>query len=258
MGQIQGQVMNPAINGSWFIVTGASGSIGREVVKGLAGRGIGIIMACRNLSKGEAVMKSVLADVPDARLRLEMLDLSSSESIHSFVKRIANDNISGIFNNAGAIFRDFGLTPEGRERTFAVNYYGPVELTEALLPMLKPGSSIVNMVSVTARISSLSDADFIPEKKRFGQLKTYGKAKLALLRYSRELAGRRPDLHVNVADPGVVNSNMISMGRWFDPLADVLFRPFCKSPAKGAVPAINAILYEGSLRYFSGTSSRPM
>lgn len=100
--------MNPAINGSWFIVTGASGSIGREVVKGLAGRGIGIIMACRNLSKGEAVMKSVLADVPDARLRLEMLDLSSSESIHSFVKRIANDNISGIFNNAGAIFRDFG------------------------------------------------------------------------------------------------------------------------------------------------------
>ena len=250
--------MNPVNNDGWFIVTGASGSIGREVVKGLALRGVNVIMACRNLSKGGAVMQSVLADVPEASLRLEMLDLSSSDSIRNFSERIANDNISGIFNNAGAIFRDFAVTPEGRERTFAVNYFGPVELTEALLPMLKPGCSVVNMVSVTARISSLSDADFIPDRKRFGQLKTYGKAKLALLRYSRELAARRPDLHVNVADPGVVNSNMISMGRWFDPIADAIFRPFCKSPEKGAIPALNAIFHNGSLRYFSGNSSRKM
>ena len=36
------------------------------------------------------------------------------------------------------------------------------------------------------------------------------------------------------------------MHRWFDPLADVLFRPFCKSPEKGAIPAVNALLYKST------------
>ena len=167
-------------------------------------------------------------------------------------------SISGLLNNAGSIFRDYALTPEGRERTFAVNYYGPKELTEAILPMLLPGGIVVNTISITAFISSLSDADFQPDPKRFGQLRTYGKAKLALLRYTRELAAGHPDLIVNATDPGIVNSNMIAMGRWFDPLADVIFRPFCKSPAKGAIPAINAITSGLSGRYFHGNVSRAL
>lgn len=246
------------MNPGRFIVTGASGSIGREVVKGLAERGVPVLMACRNQKKGNAVMESILSEVPGADLQLGMVDLSSTASIREFAGSLGEIEISGLFNNAGAIFRDFALTPEGVERTFAVNYFGPVTLTEELLPRLREGSVIVNMVSVTARISSLSAEDFRPDRKRFGQLKTYGKAKLALLRYSRELAGRRPDLIVNVADPGVVNSNMISMGRWFDPLADVIFRPFCKSPQKGAIPALNAIFSDRRMRYFSGNSSREM
>ncbi|MGM9741106.1 MAG: SDR family NAD(P)-dependent oxidoreductase [Candidatus Cryptobacteroides sp.] len=255
MEQVQGQNIVPS---GWFIVTGASGSVGCEVVKGLAGRGYSVILACRSLERGRKAMADVLKEVPAARLRVELLDVSSPVSINDFVSRVSDLEIAGILNNAGAIFRDYALTPEGRERTFAVNYFGPKELTEALLPLLRPGSIVVNTISITAFISRLCDADLQPDASRFGQLRTYGKAKLALLRYTRELAEKRPDLIVNATDPGVVNSNMITMGRWFDPIADVIFRPFCKSPAKGAIPAINAITSGLSGRYFSGNGSRAL
>ncbi|MGN1233410.1 MAG: SDR family NAD(P)-dependent oxidoreductase [Candidatus Cryptobacteroides sp.] len=255
MEQVQGQNIVPS---GWFIVTGASGSVGCEVVKGLAGKGYAVILACRSLERGRRAMADVLKEVPAARLRVELLDVSSPVSINDFVSRISELEISGLLNNAGAIFRDYALTPEGRERTFAVNYFGPKELAEALLPLLHPGGIVVNTISITAFISRLCDADFRPDARRFGQLRTYGKAKLALLRYTRELAERRPDLIVNATDPGVVNSNMITMGRWFDPIADAIFRPFCKSPAKGAIPAINAITSGLSGRYFSGNGSRAL
>ena len=255
MGQVQGQNIVPS---GWFIVTGASGSIGCEVVKGLAAKGYSVILACRNMDRGRRAADQVLNEVPDAKLRIEALDVSSPDSIRNFVSGLGDLEISGLLNNAGSIFRDYALTPDGRERTFAVNYFGPMELAEALLPHLGPGGIIVNTISVTAFVSRLCEADFHPDAKRFGQLRTYGKAKLALLRYTRELAERRPDLIVNATDPGVVNSNMITMGRWFDPIADVIFRPFCKSPAKGAIPAVNAITSGLSGRYFHGNVSRTL
>ena len=242
MGQNKSQAVE--VPSGWFIVTGANGSIGSEVVKGLAARGYSVIMACRNAEKGRAAAAKVLDEYPDANLRVSVLDVTSGESI------------SGILNNAGAKFPEFGLTAEGVERTFAINYFGPKALTEALLPHLESGSAVVNTISLTAFLSRLSEKDFRPDRSRFGQLRTYGKSKLAMLQYTRELAVRRPDLRINATDPGIVDSNMITMGRWFDPLADLLFRPICKTPSQGAIPAINAITSPATARYFSGRGSR--
>ena len=112
MGQVQGQNIVPS---GWFIVTGASGSVGGEVVKGLAARGYAVILACRNPERGRRTADAVLREVPGARLRIELLDLSSSSSIRDFVSRIGGLEISGLLNNAGSIFRDYALTPEGRD-----------------------------------------------------------------------------------------------------------------------------------------------
>lgn len=256
MEQNQGQAV--AVPSGWFIVTGANGSIGCEVAKGLVARGYSVIMACRNEQKGREAASKVMNEYPDARLRVSLLDVTSGESIASFVASLEGEEICGILNNAGAKFPSFGLTAEGVERTFAINYFGPKALTEALLPHLAPGSAVVNTISVTAFLSRLSDADFRPEPGRFGQLRTYGKSKLAMLRYTRELAARRPDLRVNATDPGIVNSNMITMGRWYDHLADLVFRPLCKTPAQGAIPALNAITSPSTGRYFSGKRSRAL
>ena len=46
---------------------------------------------------------------------------------------------------------------------------------------------------------------------------------------------------VNLCDPGVVDTGIIAMDRWFDPLADIFFRPFIRSVANGARPALRAL-----------------
>lgn len=49
---------------------------------------------------------------------------------------------------------------------------------------------------------------------------------------------------VNAADPGIVSTNIITMHMWFDPLTDILFRPFIRTPKKGAETAVHLLLNE--------------
>ena len=59
-----------------------------------------------------------------------------------------------------------------------------------------------------------------------------------------------------MTDPGVVNSRMLHMDRWFDPLADAIFRPFCKSAEGGATPAINAVTTDCTMQLFRGNKHK--
>ncbi|MBQ7823667.1 MAG: oxidoreductase, partial [Bacteroidaceae bacterium] len=56
---------------------------------------------------------------------------------------------------------------------------------------------------------------------------------------------------VNAADPGIVNTKMITMEQWFDPLTDILFRPFIKTAEQGAATAVHLALSD-SLNLVSG------
>lgn len=241
--------------GNRTIVTGASGAMGEAAVRALARDGRSVVMACRNLEKAEAVRSRILADLPGADISIGRLDLSSLDSVRAFADNLGQEPVSGLFNNAGVISRGYSLTGDGLENTFAVNYFGPFLLTRLLLPLMDPEASIVNMISLTCRYVSVTEKSLRPSADEFSQLGTYARSKLALLRFSRELARRHPGLHINLADPGIVNSNMIDLGHWFDPLADILFRPFCKSPERGVQPALSALASNGRNRYFVGRKS---
>ena len=233
-------------------MTGASGAMGSAATRYLAGKGFHVVMACRNLEKAEAVRKEILSDIPDAEIESRQLDLSSLDSVREFAKGMEGVRISALLNNAGVISRGYSLTRDGLENTFAVNYFGTVLLTRLLLPSFVPEANVVNTVSLTCRFVNITEKSLRPEEGDFSRLGTYARSKLALLHFSQELARRNPALKVNVSDPGIVNSNMISMGKWFDPLADILFRPFCKSPENGVRPALSALLSEMSGKYFVG------
>lgn len=241
-----------------IIITGATGGIGAAAARALAAQGRSVVMACRNPGKAEALRQEILARTPHARIETLPLDLSSLASVRAFAEALGPEPVGALFNNAGVISRGYALTPDGLENTFCINYFAPFLLTNLLLDRLQPGSRVVNMVSLTCRFVKITEASLRPAAKDFSQLGTYARSKLALLHFSQELARRRPDLLVNVADPGIVNSGIISMGRWYDPLADVLFRPFIKSPEKGAVPPLAALAADGGGRYFSGNRSRPI
>lgn len=252
------------------IVTGATGSIGHAAVKSLLKNDLPVIMACRNIKKANSQRDILIKEFPNSEINVLELDLNSLSSIKAFTENIKNQGfkVNRLLNNAGIICRDFSINEDGFETTVAVNYLGPLYLTKLMIPLMDEDFNVVNTVSVTRGVSKLDRHFFDLDKKRFSQLGTYGKAKYALFLSSLTLAEKIKNGKVNLTDPGVVDSNMISMHRWFDPLADVLFRPFCKSPDKGAIPAVNALLMttdnrqqtadfiRNEVRLFSGNKSK--
>ena len=44
------------------------------------------------------------------------------------------------------------------------------------------------------------------------------------------------------ADPGIVSTDIITMHQWFDPLTDIFFRPFIRTPMQGASTAVGLLL----------------
>lgn len=253
---------------SKIIVTGATGSIGLAAVRSLLAKDLPVIMACRNTKKADTQRDALIKEFPHSEIDVLELDLNSLPSIKSFADNVKGQGfrVNKLLNNAGVICRDFAVNDDGFETTVAVNYIGPLYLTKLMMPLMDDDFSVVNTVSVTRGVSKLDKNFFELDKTRFSQLGTYGKAKYALFLSSLTLSEKIEKGKVNLTDPGVVDSNMISMHRWFDPIADVLFRPFCKSPEKGAVPAINALMAsENSLqttgsahdvRLFSGNKNK--
>ena len=245
------ETMKPRI-----IITGASGAMGAAATEALAAQGRPVLMAVRNPAKAAAVRDAILARVPQADLEIAELDLASQASVRLFASGIAPGSVAALFNNAGVISRQYQKTEEGFENTFAVNYFGPWLLTQLLLPKLAPGTPIVNMVSLTCKLVDVDVASLRPGPADFSQLRTYARSKRALLSFTLELARRHPELVVNMADPGIVASNMIDLGHWYDPLADLLFKPFCKRPEQGVQPALRALAATAGPRYYVAQKNR--
>ena len=243
------------INGR-VIITGATGAMGAAATEALAAQGADVVLACRNRARAESLRSAILARYPAASLEIRDLDLSSLASVRRFAESVGPAD--ALFNNAGTISRSFSQTPDGLESTFAVNYFGPWLLTTLLADKLPDGAAVVNMVSLSCRFVPFPPETIQPTPEHFSQLGTYASSKRALLSFSQELARRCPRLRVNVADPGVVATGIIDLGRWFDPLTDALFKPFCKTPEKGVQPALNALSSPERLRYFVGKGSRPI
>ncbi|MBO4550672.1 MAG: oxidoreductase, partial [Bacteroidaceae bacterium] len=70
--------------------------------------------------------------------------------------------------------------------------------------------------------------------------------KLALTLFTFDLAERLKDkgITVNAADPWIVSTNIIRMHSFIDPLTDIFFRPFIRTPRQGADTAIHLLLDE--------------
>lgn len=224
-----------------IIITGASGGMGSAATRALSEKGIPVIMACRNLQKAEKVRAGILSDIPSADLEIRELHLDSFKSIRAFADSLEGEKIAGLFNNAGTMPRRFSLSEDGYELTLAVNYLGPWLLTRLVMPRLAEDAAIVNMVSISSANAHIR-SDFPHEQAReFRQIGSYAESKLALMYFTIALSSRC-SFRVSAADPGIANTDIIRLDRWFDPLTDLIFRPFCNSPAKGAAPAVRALL----------------
>lgn len=232
------------------IITGANGGMGTEITRAVALAGYHVIMACYDPEKGEEKRRMLVREVGNRSLEVMGIDLSSMSSVAAFADEILRrgERVELLMNNAGTMETGLHVTEDGLERTVSVNYVGHYLLTRKLLPLMGSGSRVVNMVSCTYAIGHLDFPDFFTRGRKgsFWRIPVYSNTKLALMLFTIDLAGRVIDrgIVVNAADPGIVSTDIITMHMWFDPLTDVLFRPFIRTPRKGAATAISLLLDE--------------
>lgn len=232
------------------IVTGADGGMGTEITRAVAAAGYRVIMACYSPEHGEEVCRMVSRETGNSSIEVLGIDLSSLSSVAAFSETLLKrgEPISLLMNNAGTMETKRRITEDGLERTVSVNYVGPYLLTRKLLPLMGEGSRIVNMVSCTYAIGHLDFPDFFQQGRKggFWRIPIYSNTKLALTLFTLALADRVKDkgIVVNAADPGIVSTDIITMHMWFDPLTDILFRPFIRTPKQGAATAVHLLLDE--------------
>lgn len=226
-----------------YIITGTTGSIGGVIAETLAKEEKAIVLACRNIDKAAVQCETLKRSTGNNEIFSCKLDLDTFAGVRLFCEEIKGMNrvIAGLINNAGIMSRRSNISVDGFEQDFQVNTFSTVLLTMMLEPLMIDGASVVFTTSVTRNVWRLP-ASF-PREENFGQLATYGRSKRALTMFSVWLSKKMEarNIKVNCADPGVVDSGMITMQRWFDPLANVFFRPFISSPEKGASSALNAL-----------------
>lgn len=230
------------------IITGASGGIGLEITKAVVKAGYHVVMACRDTTKAEIKKEEILSNYTKGSIEIIKLDLSSLEEVSHFAFIIAQkfDSVDLLMNNAGVIPTCFEQTCDGFEQAVCVNYMAPYLLTTKLIPLMPQGARIVNMTSCTYIGGKIHMPEFFNQGKkgRFQRLGVYCNTKLAVIFFTFELSKhlQAKGITVNAADPGIVSTNMITMKKWFDPLTDIFFRPFIKTPQQGAKAAIQLLL----------------
>ena len=236
------------------IITGADGGMGTEITRAVARSGYRVIMACYDPQKAEAKRQMLAQETSNPHLEVMGIDLASLPSVAAFAETILKrgEPIDLLMNNAGTMETGLHITAEGLERTVSVNYVGHYLLTRKLLPLMHRGSRIVSMVSCTYAIGRLDFPDFFQRGRKggFWRIPIYSNTKLALTLFTIDLARRVRDrgIVVNAADPGIVSTDIITMHMWFDPLTDILFRPFIRTPRKGAATAVSLLLDEDAGR----------
>ncbi|XP_050416527.2 11-beta-hydroxysteroid dehydrogenase type 2 isoform X1 [Patella vulgata] len=138
-------------DGKAVLITGCDQGIGHELAKKLDSLGFQVFAGC--LFKDGAGEKE-LVDSCSSRLQTVQLDVRDTMQIDLAVKEVTsalgNNKLWGIVNNAGICY--IGnvemMTVEDMQKIMAVNYFGPVNICKAFLPLLRRSKGrLVNIAS---------------------------------------------------------------------------------------------------------------
>jgi NAD(P)-dependent dehydrogenase (short-subunit alcohol dehydrogenase family) len=240
----------PDQRGRVAVVTGANTGLGYHTAAALAQAGAHVVLAVRDLEKGNLALARIFAAQPDADVTLQELDLSSLTSVRAAAAalRKAYPRIDLLINNAGVMWTPKQLTADGFELQFGTNHLGHFALTGLLLKNLLPvrGSRVVTVSSTGHRIRAAIHFDDLQWEHRYDRVAAYGQSKLANLLFTyelqRRLAGRdQPTTAALAAHPGLSNTELArNLPVVFKPAVVLLGPLLSQNAAMGALPTLRA------------------
>jgi NAD(P)-dependent dehydrogenase (short-subunit alcohol dehydrogenase family) len=209
----------PDQSGRTAIVTGANSGLGLVAARELARAGASVVMACRNLEKGEAALGAIRTEVPAADLRLEALDLSSLDAVRAFAARFrdAGAGLDLLLNNAGVMATPRCRTADGFELQLGTNHLGHFALTGLLIGSMegRTGARVVTLSSNAHKFGRIA-FDNLGGERRYFRWRAYGQSKLANLLFALELDRRLraagSSIRSLAAHPGYAATNLQHAG----------------------------------------------
>ncbi len=230
--------------GKVFVITGATSGLGKEAARVLAGKNAKVVLAVRNLQKGENVAESIRKTYPLSTVEIQKLDLTSLESIRDFADRFLreHDRLDVLINNAGIMMCPYSKTMDGFEIQMGTNHLGHFALTGLLMPLLKKtkDSRIVVTSSLGHKMGDIDLSDINWESRDYKTMKAYSDSKLANLYFAYELARKHdedPDLPlVTASHPGWTRTELQRHTSW----ASFLNNFFSQGVDMGTLPTLRA------------------
>ena len=137
------------------IVTGGNKGLGFETCRQLKDSGMQVILTGRDEAKVKKAADGLTAG--GTEVSWAVLDVQDKASISRFAGEVREkwNGIDVLVNNAGV--SDFGrFDGQAAELTVNTNFFGPMHVTDALLPLMHEGSRIVMVSSAMGQLSCLS------------------------------------------------------------------------------------------------------
>jgi short-subunit dehydrogenase len=238
-----------------FVVTGAGGGIGSELVVGLLARGAKV--AAVDLREESLQVIKEKAGEHASGLSLHPLNITNKEAVATLPEAViaVHGNVDGLINCAGIIqpfVKVNDLEYDAIERVMGVNFYGTLYTTKTFLPHLlkRDEAHLVNVSSM---------GGFLPVP---GQ-SVYGASKAAVKLLTEGLYAELLDtpVHVSVVFPGATNTDITKNSNVKTPgvaNADTAaMSAKTLSPQKAAEIILNGI-EKDKPQIFTGSDSRSM
>ena len=237
------------LKGKKIVITGSSHGIGYEAARILASKGAEVILAVRNIQKGEKAAAGMTSGNGSVQVTVMHLDLADLDSVRQFAAEYSasHDRLDVLINNAGVMIPPYSKTKHGFELQFGTNHLGHFALTAQLLPRLAatPLSRVVTVSSIAARNATL-DFDNLDGTRGYNPMKFYRQSKLANLLFAVDLQNRLESTGISTISvachPGISATNLLSRGSGKETwkIMKALMRIVAQPADKGALPTLYA------------------
>jgi NAD(P)-dependent dehydrogenase (short-subunit alcohol dehydrogenase family) len=246
----------PDQSGRTAIVTGANSGLGLSTARELARHGAFVVLACRNAAKGEEALREIARQVPDAKLELASLDLSSLAAVEQFALGFRAAHGEGgldlLINNAGVMAPPRGETADGFELQFGTNVLGHFALTGRLISLME-GREDARVVTLSSNAHKMGRINFddLQAQRRYFRWTAYAQSKLGdlmlALELERRLRAAGSTIKSVAAHPGYAATNLQTAA---PPLLDRLVMRVtnvlvAQSADMGALPTLYAATAPG-------------
>jgi NAD(P)-dependent dehydrogenase (short-subunit alcohol dehydrogenase family) len=180
--------------GRTVLITGPTSGLGRQVTDELAALGARVVLVGRNEERLNAVRDTLVARHGVDLYPIVVADMGSLASVRAAADQVLvhESRLDVLIDNAGAIFPDRTIGPDGIEATLATLVVGPFALIGGLLPVLDrtPGSRVIAVTSGGQYAQSIDLDDLQSSRGAYDGTRAYARAKRAQVSLIREWARR--------------------------------------------------------------------